>query len=151
MQKDEAVAEAKTLAELDGHQSVSALGLRWAALRGMLNSPLITAEEQRPLRDELLSELESLEQDFSSVQSRNPMEISAKVDIAKSALQNRLPPGQSWLIDLLESIQTDVHAVHARAAMPSGAPQRPAAHLSRSKPPRPDGARAREAGTASAA
>ena len=151
MQKDEAVAEAKTLAELDGHQSVSALGLRWAALRGMLNSPLITAEEQRPLRDELLSELESLEQDFSSVQSRNPMEISAKVDIAKSALQNRLPPGQSWLIDLLESIQPDVHAVHARAAMPSGAPQRPAAHLSRSNPPRPDEAPAPEAGTASAA
>jgi hypothetical protein len=162
LQKDEAVAEAKTLADLDGNQSVSALGLRWAALRGMLGSPLIAAEEQRLLREELLNELDALEQDFSAVQARNPMEISAKIDIAKAALQDRLQPGQSWLIDLLASIQSDVHTVPARVqpsmAQPSVAPPapqpRPTANLTRSNPPRPeDGAApvAPEAGASSAA
>ena len=66
---------------LDGTQSVSALGLRWAALRGMLNSPLIMVEEQRSLRDELLRELSTIEQDFSDLPSRNTMEVSAKLDI----------------------------------------------------------------------
>jgi hypothetical protein len=157
LQKDEAVAEAKTLADLDGNQSVSALGLRWAALRGMLGSPLIAAEEQRLLREELLNELDALEQDFSAVQARNPMEISAKIDIAKAALQDRLQPGQSWLIDLLASIQSDVQAVPARV-QPSVAPPapqpRPTANLTRSNPPRPeDGAApvAPEAGASSAA
>jgi hypothetical protein len=160
LQKDEAVAEAKTLADLDGNQSVSALGLRWAALRGMLGSPLIAAEEQRPLREELLTELDALEQDFSGVQARNPMEISAKIDIAKAALQERLQPGQSWLIDLLASIQSDVQAVPARtqpAAAPGAAASaspRPTANLTRSNPPRPDESAAPaapEAGTSSAA
>jgi hypothetical protein len=154
LQKDEAVAEAKTLADLDGNQSVSALGLRWAALRGMLGSPLIAAEEQRPLREELLNELDALEQDFSAVQARNPMEISAKIDIAKAALQDRLQPEQSWLIDLLASIQSDVHTVPARA-QPSAAPAapqpRPTANLTRSNSPRPEDVAAPEAGTSSAA
>ena len=150
------MAEAKTLADLDGNQSVSALGLRWAALRGMLGSPLIAAEEQRALRDELLSELSTLEQDFTAVPARSPIEISAKIDIAKAALQDRLQPGQSWLIDLLASIQNDVQAAPARmqpSAMAPAAP-RPTANLTRSNPPRPeDGATpiAPEAGTSSAA
>lgn len=144
------MAEAKNLAGLDGTQSVSALGLRWAALRGMLNSPLITLEEQRGLRDELLRELETLEQDFSMVESRNTMEVSAKVDIAKSALQDKLQPGQSWLIDLLESIQIDLHAVTAKPS-PSSA-GRPTAAFSRSNQHRPDeSAAAHEIGTPSAA
>jgi hypothetical protein len=143
------VAEAKNLAGLDGTQSVSALGLRWAALRGMLNSPLITLDEQRPLRDELVRELETLEQDFSSVESRNTMEVSAKVDIAKSALQDRLQPGQSWLIDLLESIQIDLHGMNTKAA-PAPA-SRPATNLTRTNQLRPDeSAGAPEIGTPSA-
>ncbi len=130
------MAEAKNLAGLDGTQSVSALGLRWAALRGMLNSPLITLEDQRPLRDELLRELEALEQDFSDVESRNTMEVSAKVDIAKAALQDRMQPGQSWLIDLLESIQIDLHAMNTKAPVaPTG---RPTANLARTQQHRPD-------------
>lgn len=146
------MAEAKNLAGLDGTQSVSALGLRWAALRGMLNSPLITLDDQRPLRDELLRELETLEQDFSAVESRNTMEVSAKVDIAKSALQDRMQPGQSWLIDLLESIQIDLHTMNSKSsAVPTG---RPTANLTRTNQHRSDESAAAptpELGTPSAA
>src|SRR4051794_35411056 len=101
------VADSQNFSGHDGTQSVSALGLRWAALRGMLNSPLITAEEQRPLRDELLRELSAIEQDFSDLPSRSTMEISAKLDIAKSALRERIQGGEAWLVDLIESIQSD--------------------------------------------
>jgi len=129
------VAEPQNTSGLDATQSVSALGLRWAALRGMLNSPLIMVEDQRPLRDELLRELSAIEQDFSALQSRNAMEISAKLDIAKSALRERIVGGEIWLVDLLDSIQADLHSVHARApsATPSATPSgsRSPANLSR--------------------
>ncbi|MBA1155488.1 hypothetical protein [Microvirga mediterraneensis] len=105
------MADSQNFTGQDGTQSVSALGLRWAALRGMLNSPLITAEEQRPLRDELLRELSAIEQDFSDLPSRSTMEISAKLDIAKSALRERIHGGEAWLVDLIESIQSDLHSV----------------------------------------
>lgn len=130
------MAEPKNLSGLEGSQSVSALGLRWAALRGMLTSPLIMVEEQRPLREELLRELGSIEQDFVSLQSRSPMEISAKIDIAKSAVRDGLQAGQSWLIDLLESIQSDLHAANAR---PSATTGRPTTNLVRTQPPRNEG------------
>lgn len=132
------MAEPKHLAGLEGSQSVSALGLRWAALRGMLTSPLIMAEEQRPLREELLRELGTIEQEFVSLQSRNAMEISAKLDIAKSALREGLQAGQSWLLNLLESIQTDLHAANAKNSGHTGT-SRPTANLTRSYPQRPDG------------
>ncbi|MEE1656023.1 hypothetical protein VB618_07430 [Microvirga sp. CF3062] len=109
------MAESQNMSGLDGTQSVSALGLRWAALRGMLNSPLIMVEEQRPLRDELLRELTTIEQDFSDLPSRNTMEVSAKLDIAKSALRERIQNGETWLVDLIDSIQADLHSLHAKA------------------------------------
>jgi hypothetical protein len=137
VKKDYAVAEPKNLAGLEGHQSVSALGLRWAALRGMLNSPLITVDEQRPLRDELLRELSALEQDFSALPSRNAMEISAKVDIAKSALQDEPSSHQRWLLDLLDSVQADLHSLTAKTSAPMQA-GRSTANLSRAQPQRPD-------------
>jgi hypothetical protein len=124
------------MAGLEGSQSVSALGLRWAALRGMLTSPLIMAEEQRGLREELLRELGTIEQDFVSLQSRNAMEISAKIDIAKSALRDGLQAGHSWLVDLLDSIQTDLHLTNAKPQAPS----RPTTNLVRAQGQRPDGA-----------
>jgi len=131
------VAETRNLAGLEGTQSVSALGLRWAALRGMLTSPLIMVEEQRGLREELLRELGTIEQDFVTLQSRNPLEISAKIDIAKSALRDGLQAGQSWLLDLLESIQADLHATNTK---PSGATtSRPTANLVRTQSQRVDG------------
>ncbi|WP_152568911.1 hypothetical protein [Microvirga sp. BSC39] len=117
---------------LDGTQSVSALGLRWAALRGMLNSPLIMVEEQRSLRDELLRELSTIEQDFSDLPSRNTMEVSAKLDIAKSALRERVQNGETWLVDLIDSIQADLHSLHAKApAAASHSTSRSPANLSR--------------------
>jgi hypothetical protein len=128
------VAESPNMSGLDGTQSVSALGLRWAALRGMLNSPLIMVEEQRSLRDELLRELATIEQDFGDLPSRNTMEISAKLDIAKSALRERIQNGETWLVDLIDSIQADLHSVHARpsAVAQSAAPSsRSPANLSR--------------------
>jgi len=143
------VAENQKLAELSSTQSVSALGLRWAALRGMLNSPLITSEDQRALRDELLVELASVEQDFSTLQSRNPMEISAKVDIAKSALRDKLDPGEMWMIDLLDSIQADLQNVLTKAGVTST--PRPQANLSRTPPSRPEENAAPEASTPTAA
>lgn len=115
---------------------MSALGLRWAALRGMLTSPLIMAEEQRGLREELLRELGTIEQDFVSLQSRNTMEISAKIDIAKSAVRDGLQAGQNWLVDLLDSIQTDLHLTNAKPA--TTGPARPTANLVRAQPHRPE-------------
>jgi hypothetical protein len=128
------VAESPNMSGLDGTQSVSALGLRWAALRGMLNSPLIMVEEQRSLRDELLGELARIEQDFGDLPSRNTMEISAKLDIAKSALRERIQNGETWLVDLIDSIQADLHSVHARpqaVAQPAAPSSRSPANLSR--------------------
>jgi len=136
------VAESQNLSGLDGTQSVSALGLRWAALRGMLNSPLIMADEQRPLRDELLRELAAIEQDFSDLPSRNTVEISAKLDIAKSALRERVQPGEDWLVDLIDSIQADLHAVNPRSSAPAAASPaqsgRSPANLSRAPQQRSD-------------
>jgi hypothetical protein len=127
------------MAGLEGSQSVSALGLRWAALRGMLTSPLIMVEEQRGLREELLRELGSIEQEFVALPSRNSMEISAKLDIAKSAVRDGLQAGHNWLVDLLDSIQTDLHLTNAKPSNPST--NRPTANLVRAQhqqPQRPE-------------
>jgi hypothetical protein len=136
------VAESQNHSGLDGTHSVSALGLRWAALRGMLNSPLIMADEQRPLRDELLRELAAIEQDFSDLPSRTTMEISAKLDIAKSALRERIQNGETWLVDLIDSIQSDLHTVTQRpsATATATAPttNRSPANLSRPQQQRSD-------------
>lgn len=147
------MAETQKLAGLDGMASVSALGLRWAALRGMLNSPLILGEEQRALRDELLTELGSVEQDFSTLQSRNPTEISAKVDIAKSALREKVQSSEMWMIDLLDSIQTDLQGLTAKTANASSGPTpRAPVNLSRTHQSRPDETTAsQDAGTPNAA
>jgi hypothetical protein len=131
------VAEPRNLTELDGSQSVSALGLRWAALRGMLASPLILSEEQHALREELLRELGNIEQNFVGLRSRNAMEMSAKIDIAKSALHEGLQSGQDWLISLLESIQTDLHTASSKPA--SNGSGRPPVALSRAYQQRPEG------------
>lgn len=130
------MADSKNLAGLDGSQSVSALGLRWAALRGMLASPLITSEEQSSLRDELLRELRTIEQDFATLQSRNLMEVSAKIDVAKTALRESMGTGNSWIASLLESVQGDLQTASTRT--PSATPNRPVSNLPRSYPQRPD-------------
>ena len=125
------MAEGRNQSGLEGAPSISALGLRWAALRGMLASPLIEAEEQRGLRDELLRELQSIEQDFASVPARTAIEISAKVDVARTALRDGVAESPHWLLALLESVQSDLRS------LASAAPAvRSQANLSRTFPPR---------------
>ncbi len=105
----------------DAPASVSALGLRWAALRGMRSSPLIESEDQRALRDELLRELQIIERDFAALPARNAVEMSAKLDVVKTVLRQSLD-GQGWILRLLESVQTDLRLAETKAARPERPP-----------------------------
>jgi hypothetical protein len=105
------MADQKNQPGTEGSSSVSALGLRWAALRGMLGSPLIEVDEQRPLRDELVRELHLIERNFAAIAARNATEISAKIDVAKAALRQGSLDMDGWIVELLESVQTDLRAV----------------------------------------
>ncbi|WP_157961283.1 hypothetical protein [Microvirga flavescens] len=142
------MADTKNPAGTDGMQSVSALGLRWAALRGMLTSPLIMLEDQRSLREELVHELSSIERGFIALQARNATEVSAKIDIAKSAVRDGLQSGSEWLIDLLSSIQSDLLATAAKSSSPAG---RATPHLMRAEPARNTSHAASESDASSAA
>jgi hypothetical protein len=126
------MADQKTSSGHDVPVSVSALGLRWAALRGMLASPLIDAEDQRALKEELLRELQVIERDFAALPARNTVEMSAKIDVVKTVLRQS-PEGQGWIVRLLESVQTDLRLADTKVAP---RPERPA--LSRSFPARPE-------------
>ena len=99
----------------EGSSSVSALGLRWAALRGMLSSPLIEAEEQRSLREDLVRELQTIERDFATLPARNSTEVSAKIDVAKTVLRQGLVHEQSWIVELLDSVQADLRVMNVAA------------------------------------
>jgi hypothetical protein len=123
------VAESRHPTPLDGSPSVSALGLRWAALRGMLSSPLIDAEEQRALREELLRELQSVEQDFAGLPARSTVEISAKIDVVKTALRQEQAEAHAWLADLLESVQADLRSGAPKPT--SSRQERPPTNLTR--------------------
>jgi hypothetical protein len=100
----------------EGSSSVSGLGLRWAALRGMLSSPLIEAEEQRSLRDDLVRELQTIERDFATLAARNTTEISAKIDVAKTVLRQGTAHDQAWIVELLDSVQADLRTLNATPA-----------------------------------
>jgi hypothetical protein len=119
----------------EGSSSVSALGLRWAALRGMLSSPLIEAEEQRSLREDLVRELQTIERDFATLPARNSTEVSAKIDVAKTVLRQGAVHDQSWLVALLDSVQTDLRAMSVAA--PSTRHERTPANLQRRFPSAP--------------
>lgn len=106
----------------EGSSSVSALGLRWAALRGMLSSPLIEAEEQRSLREDLVRELQTIERDFATLPARNSTEVSAKIDVAKTVLRQGIVHEQGWIVELLDSVQVDLRAM----AVPSRHERTPA-------------------------
>jgi hypothetical protein len=95
--------------------TVAALGLRRAALRGMLTSPLIDTEEQKELREELVSELQTVGQSMAKLSSRNPVEVCAKLDI----LGEEYRPGgsdTSTALSLIASIRRDISALMPRAA-----------------------------------
>ena len=113
----------------DQSSSVAALGLRWAALRGMLASPLINADDQKSLRDDLLRELRTVERSIGSIEARNTFEVSAKIDVIKEALKHIGFGDTGWGQDLLESIRRDVmnmaHAVAKNDPRQPGHPMRP--------------------------
>jgi hypothetical protein len=119
---------------LDSSDTVSSIGLRWAALRGMLASPLIDADEQRSLREDLLRELGAIERDLAGVSARNPVEVSAKIDVAKTALRQSGNDADVWIAQLLESVKTDMRQLF-ETSRPSRA-ERSSAHIVRSIPGR---------------
>jgi hypothetical protein len=138
---------------LDSSDTVSSIGLRWAALRGMLASPLIDAEEQRSLREDLLRELGSIERDLAGVASRNPVEVSAKIDVAKTALRQSGADSDVWIAQLLDSVKTDMRLLF-ETSRPSRQ-ERSSAHIVRSIPGRdteagvsPEGAGGQDSGAA---
>jgi hypothetical protein len=118
-----------------GSATVSALGLRWAALRGMLGSPLIDMEEQQPLRSELVSELFTLERSFAELSARTPAEIAAKLDVLKVAMRDAGLSEQRWIDELLGIVTRDLRALPepGRALRP----ERSNAHLVRGAGPAP--------------
>ncbi|MBV8450488.1 MAG: hypothetical protein JO357_07680 [Hyphomicrobiales bacterium] len=99
----------------DGANTIAALGLRWAALRGMLGSPLINAEDQKPLRDELLQELQSIGQAMSEISARNGVELCAKIDVVSEELKKISGDDEDPAQNLLASIRKDVLALTPRA------------------------------------
>ncbi|MGI6245318.1 MAG: hypothetical protein ACOYJQ_06085 [Pseudochelatococcus sp.] len=113
-----------THAEPDQQNSVSSFGLRWAALRGMLDSPLINADDQRSLRDELLRELKSIERAVGGLAARNEFEVAAKIEIIRQSISDTVGKENVWLIDLLDSIGQDVSLLSKRyrAGASSSAP-----------------------------
>jgi len=100
----------------DSANTIPALGLRWAALRGMLGSPLINAEDQKPLRDELLQELQSIGQAMSDIPARNGIELCAKIDVVSEELKKMTGDEEDPAQNLLTSIRKDVMALTPRAA-----------------------------------
>jgi hypothetical protein len=99
----------------DGANTIAALGLRWAALRGMLGSPLINAEDQKPLRDELLQELQSIGHAMSDIAARNSVELCAKIDVVSEELKKMMGDEDEPAQNLLASIRKDVLALTPRA------------------------------------
>jgi hypothetical protein len=98
----------------DGANTVAALGLRRAALRGMLASPIIDADDQKGLRDELISELRSIANSISRAPAKNAVELCAKLDVLGEEYR---PDGDSGSIrELIASIRRDVVGLTARPA-----------------------------------
>ena len=114
----------------DSANTIAALGLRWAALRGMLGSPLITAEDQKPLRDELLQELQSIGQAMSDIAARNSVELCAKIDVVSEELRKMAGDEDDPAQTLLASIRKDVMSLTPRAA-----PERSSVQLVRGHSP----------------
>jgi hypothetical protein len=131
------VADNRNHSGLETPPSVSALGLRWAALRGMLASPLIDADEQRGLREELLRELQAIEHDFAAVPARTAIEVSAKIDVVKTGLRDSVADAPPWILSVLNSVQSDLRSIGASAPA-----VRSPANLTRAFPPRQEPAAA---------
>ena len=94
--------------------TVAAVGLRWSALRGMLGSPLIEAEEQRPLREELVQELRSIGQSMAEIAARNAIELCAKIDVLGEEIRKASGSENDPKEALLASIRKDVMSLLPR-------------------------------------
>lgn len=96
----------------DAANTVAALGLRRAALRGMLSSPIIDADDQKGLRDELMNELRSIGQSMARAPAKSTVELCAKLDV----LSEEFAPGNDTasVRELISSIRRDVVALTAR-------------------------------------
>jgi hypothetical protein len=106
------VAEGSTIEWREQSDSFGTLGLRWAAIRGMLNSPLIFAHEHDQLRADLAQELAGLERQLAEVPCRSGAELAAKLDIARSAI--RWTSENAWIADVLDSLKEDVRLLSSR-------------------------------------
>lgn len=113
-------------AEHDQQNTVSSFGLRWAALRGMLDSPLINADDQRSLRDELLRELKSIERAVGGLAARNEYEVAAKLEIIRQSVTESVGKEHVWLVDLLDSVGQDVSLLSKRYRAAGGGQSAPA-------------------------
>jgi len=99
----------------DATTTVAALGLRRAALRGMLGSPIIDAEDQKGLREELLGELRSIGQSMARAPAKNTVELCAKLDVLGEEF--RPDVDGAAIRDLIASIRRDVMALTVRPTM----------------------------------
>jgi hypothetical protein len=97
--------------DTDRPTTIAALGLRWSALRGMLGSPLIETDEQLPLRDELLQELQSVGRSMSEIAARTGIELCAKIDVLNEELKKAAGDDDNPSETLLGSIRKDVMAL----------------------------------------
>jgi hypothetical protein len=94
--------------EADRPSTITALGLRWSALRGMLGSPLIETDEQQQLRHELLQELRSVGRSMSEMAARSAVELCAKIDVLSEELRKAAGYEDNPAEALLASIRADV-------------------------------------------
>jgi len=78
----------------------------------MLGSPLIEAEDQKDLREELVSELQSVGQSMARVNARNAVEICAKLDALGEEYRAGAEGGAAQ--DLIASIRRDVVSLFPR-------------------------------------
>jgi hypothetical protein len=100
--------------DADRPSTVTALGLRWSALRGMLGSPLIEADEQRPLREELVQELQSIGRSMAEIAARNALELCAKIDLLSEEIRKAGGNENDPTETLLASIRKDVMSLLPR-------------------------------------
>jgi hypothetical protein len=99
----------------DSTNTVAALGLRRAALRGMLGSPIIDADDQKGLRDELMGELRSIGQSMARAPAKNTVELCAKLDVLGEEFRPEVDAGA--IRDLIASIRRDVISLTTRPPM----------------------------------
>jgi hypothetical protein len=113
--KDHNMANLQPHFDAERPSTVAALGLRWAALRGMLGSPLIEADEHRSLREDLVQELQSIGRSISEIAARNAIELCAKIDLLGEEIRKASGSENDPTEALLASIRNDVMSLLPRA------------------------------------